>query len=172
MQQAKQYALNSCLEPNQANAPMTSQAATPNEYFEQLPEERKEAFNMLRLALTQNLPEGFAEVMQYGMISYVVPHTLYPAGYHCDPKTPLPFMALASQKNHIAIYHMGLYMSQELMDWFTTEFAKHTNTKLDIGKSCIRFKKPAEIPYRLIGELASKITVEHWIAKYESALKK
>lgn len=151
---------------------MTSQAATPIEYLEQLHEERKEAINMLREALLKNLPEGFEEVMQYGMISYVVPHSLYPAGYHCDPKTPLPFMALASQKSHIAIYHMGLYISKALMDWFASEYPKYSKAKLDIGKSCIRFKKPAEIPYSLIGELASKVTVAQWIAQYESGLKK
>jgi hypothetical protein len=151
---------------------MNSKATTPQEYLEQLPTERIEPVNKLRQAIKDHLPAGFEEVMSYGMLSYVVPHSIYPSGYHCDPKIPLPFMALASQKNHIALYHMGLYASQELMDWFTLEFAKQSKSKLDMGKSCIRFKKTTDIPYALIGELAGKITAEQWVAKYEAAFKK
>lgn len=151
---------------------MNSKALTPQEYLDQLPTERIEPVNKLRQAIKDHLPTGFEEVMSYGMLSYVVPHSIYPSGYHCDPKIPLPFMALASQKNHIALYHMGLYASQELMDWFSLEFAKQSKSKLDMGKSCIRFKKTTDIPYALIGELAGKITAEQWVAKYEAAFKK
>lgn len=106
------------------------------------------------------------------MLGYVVPHSLYPAGYHCDPKTPLPFLAIASQKNFIALYHMGIYAKPELLKWFTTEYPKHSTAKLDMGKSCIRFKKPEHIPYTLIAELAKKMTVKDWIATYEMNLKR
>ena len=149
---------------------MQSKASTPDEYFNQLPEDRKEAMDKIRKEIKKNIPKGFKEEMGYGMVGFCVPHSLYPAGYHCDPKLPLPFMGLASQKNFIAIYHMGIYMDPKLMDWFTGEFAKQVAGKLDMGKSCIRFKKPENIPYKLIGELASKMTVENWIEKYESVL--
>ena len=125
----------------------------------------------LRKVILKNLPKGFAEVMNYGMLGYVVPHALYPAGYHCDPKLPLPFMNIASQKNFIALYHMGIYADKKLLDWFTKEYPKHSKTKLDMGKSCIRFKKPDQIPFTLIGELASKLSPKEWIALYEEQFK-
>ena len=125
----------------------------------------------LRKIILANLAKGFKEGMGYGMLGYVVPHTLYPAGYHCDPKLPLPFLSVASQKNFIAIYHMGIYVEPKLLKWFTDEFAKHSKTKLDMGKSCIRFKKPEHIPFKLIGELASKMTPQQWIDIYESHFK-
>ncbi len=150
---------------------MQSKAATPEEYVESLPEDRREAINKLRKVIRKNLPKGFAEEMSYGMIGYVVPHKLYPKGYHCDPKLPLPFLNIASQKNFIAVYHMGIYMNPKLLDWFTNEYPKHSKKKLDMGKSCLRFKKPDEIPYDLIGELASKMTVAEWVSLYEKALK-
>lgn len=109
--------------------------------------------------------------MSYGMLGYVVPHSLYPDGYHCDPKLPLPFMNIASQKNFIAVYHMGVYADPKLLKWFTTEYAKHSKLKLDMGKSCIRFKKVDEIPFKLFAELASKMTPRDWIALYEKNLK-
>ena len=109
----------------------------------------------LRKVIKDNLPKGFEETMSYGMIGYVVPHSIYPDGYHCDPKLPLPFMNLASQKNYIAVYHSGVYASEKMNKWFTAEYAKHCKTKLDMGKSCVRFKKMDDIPYELIGELAS-----------------
>ncbi|MBK6506407.1 MAG: DUF1801 domain-containing protein [Ignavibacteria bacterium] len=149
---------------------MQSKAATPEEYVESLPEDRREAINKLRKVIRKNLPKGFVEEMSYGMIGYVVPHKLYPNGYHCDPKLPLPFLNIASQKNFIAVYHMGIYMNPELLDWFTNEYPKHSKKKLDMGKSCLRFKKPDEIPYDLIGELASKMTVAEWVSLYEKAL--
>lgn len=106
------------------------------------------------------------------MPGYVVPHEIYPAGYHCDPKLPLPFVAIASQKNFIAFYHMGIYAIPELQKWFTTEFPKHSTAKLDMGKSCIRFKKPEHIPYQLLGELIKKLPVKDWIKVYEENIKK
>lgn len=151
---------------------MTSAATTVKEYIDGLPEDRKEAINQLRTVIQKKLPKGFQEEMSYGMIGYVVPHTLYPAGYHCNPKLPLPFMNIASQKNFIAVYHMGIYADPKLMDWFLAEFPKHSKSKLDMGKSCIRFKKPEQIPFELIGELASKMTVKDWVAMYEKQFKK
>jgi Domain of unknown function (DU1801) len=151
---------------------MISTAANPTEYLSHLPEERQQVMEDLRNVILDNLPEGFEEAMSYGMLGYVVPHSRYPDGYHCDPKQPLPFISLASQKNFVAIYHMGLYADPELLNWFTTEYGKHSKTKLDMGKSCIRFKKMDQIPLQLIGELAAKVTPAQWIARYESQYKK
>lgn len=151
---------------------MQSKETTPDAYFNSLPEDRKAAMMELRKVILKNLPKGFQECMNYGMVGYVVPHKLYPNGYHCDPKLPLPFMNIASQKNFIAVYHMGVYADKKLLDWFTAEYKKHSKTKLDMGKSCIRFKKPDQIPFALIGELASKMTVNDWIERYESAFNK
>lgn len=147
---------------------MQIQALTPDEYVEQLPQERQEAINHLRKVIKQHLPADFIETTSYGMIGYVIPHSIYPAGYHCDPRLPLPFMNIASQKNFIAIYHMGVYADQDLLNWFLEEYPKHTTAKLEMGKSCIRFKKPELIPFDLIGELASKMTAEKWIETYET----
>lgn len=151
---------------------MQSTAATPSAYLESLPDDRKQAMEKLRDTIAKNLPEGFEEGMSYGMMGWAVPHSTYPQGYHCDPKLPLPFLSIASQKNFIAVYHMGVYADKELYDWFISEYPKHVKTKLDMGKSCIRFKKPETIPYELIGELASKMTVQQWIDLYESAFRK
>lgn len=148
-----------------------SNATTPEEYIENLPEDRRDIMRKLRKVILKNLPKGFKEGMGYGMIGYVVPHTLYKPGYHVDPKQPLMFMALASQKNHIALYHMGLYGGAEL-DWFNKEWPKHTTKKLDMGKSCIRFKKPEDVPLDLIGELCTRMTPQQWIECYESNLKR
>ena len=151
---------------------MQSKATTVDDYIKELPEERLEAITKLRKEIKKNLPKGFSEGMGYGMIGYCVPHSLYPAGYHCDPKLPLPFMGLASQKHFIAVYHMGVYADPKLLQWFKDEYAKAGVGKLDMGKSCIRFKKPENIPYKLIGELASKITPQQWIEKYEKIIKR
>ncbi len=151
---------------------MQSKETTVEAYMAQLPDERKAAMEQLRAVITQHLPAGFQEEMSYGMIGYVVPHSLYPQGYHCNVKLPLPFMNLASQKNFIALYHMGMYADQSIMDWFTTEYAKTGSSKLDMGKSCMRFKKMADIPFELIGKLASKMSVEQWISCYENAFVK
>jgi uncharacterized protein YdhG (YjbR/CyaY superfamily) len=151
---------------------MTSKASTPEQYLEEIPSERKEAFETLRNTILKNLPKGFQECMSYGMIGYVVPHSLYPAGYHCDPKLPLPFLALASQKNSINLHHMGLYASPELLQWFQQQYPLHCKTKLDMGKGCMRFKKMSDIPYQLLGELVKKMSVKDWINLYESVYKK
>ncbi len=151
---------------------MQSEASTPDQYINSLPEERKTAVQRIRKVILNNLPEGFEECINYGMLGYVVPHSIYPDGYHCDPKKPLPFMNLASQKNHIGFYHMGIYSDPKLLEWFTTEFPKHVPGKLDMGKSCIRFKNPEKIPFDLLGELVSKLTVQDWIQCYESEFKK
>jgi len=151
---------------------MTSKATTPEEYIAELPEDRKQAVIDLRNIIIKNLPKGFKEVMSYGMLGYVVPLEIYPAGYHCNPKLPLPFVNLASQKNFIALYHMAIYRNPELLKWFTTEYPKYTTAKLGMGKGCMRFKKPEHIPYKLIGELIKKISVKDWIATYERNFKR
>jgi uncharacterized protein YdhG (YjbR/CyaY superfamily) len=151
---------------------MQSKATTPEQYLSELPEDRKEAMLKLRNAIKENLPQGFEEVISYGMLGYVVPHSIYPSGYHCNPKLPLPFINLASQKNFIALYHMGIYANKNLESWFVSEYPKHVKTKLDMGKSCIRFKKMEDIPFDFIGELAAKLSVEDWISNYEKAFRK
>ena len=151
---------------------MQSKARSVEEYLEEVPEERKEYFNNLRDTILENLPKGFQEEMNYGMIGYVVPHSIYPDGYHCSPDLPLPFVSIASQKNNIAFYHMGLYANPEILDWFINEYPKHSKLKLDMGKSCIHFKKPDQIPFSLIGQLMKKISVEDWIKVYEENIKK
>lgn len=151
---------------------MTSTAKTADEYIASLPEDRQAAMEKLRKVIKKNMPKGFSEAMQYGMMGWVVPHSKYPAGYHCNPKDALPFAGMASQKNFISFYHMGIYSMPELLDWFVKEYPKHSKAKLDMGKSCIRFKKPEHIPYELIGELMKKVTPEKWIEVYETHLKK
>lgn len=150
---------------------MKIEATSPREYIDNVPEERKEAMSGLRSVIKENLPEGFEETMSYGMIGYVVPHSLYPEGYHCDPSLPLPFMNLASQKNYIAVYHSGIYANKQMQDWFVGAYEKATGKKPDMGKSCIRLKKIENIPYDLIGKLASKMTPAEWISVYESNIK-
>ncbi len=151
---------------------MQYEAKTVDDYISQIPKERKDPINKLRQVILANLPKGFEEGINYKMIGYYVPHSKYPDGYHCDPKLPLPFMNLASQKNFIAVYHSGVYADKKIMDWFLKEYPKHSNRKLDMGKSCIRFKKMDDIPYDLIGKLASKMTVDEWIEIYEANIKK
>lgn len=142
------------------------------DYLDNLTDDCKDTINKLRKVILDNLPQGYEETISYGMIGYVVPHSIYPNGYHCDTKLPLPFLSIASQKNFVALYHMGLYANEELLNWFTTEYPKHSKSKLDMGKSCIRFKKPENIPYELIGQLVSKVSVNDWINIYESKLKR
>lgn len=151
---------------------MTSTATSPKEYLENLPEDRKKHVSQLRDTILKNLPVGFEETMSYGMIGYVVPHRIYPEGYHYDPKLPLPFMSIASQKNYIALYHSGIYADENLHKWFIEEYPKHSKTKLDMGKSCIRFKKPEHIPYDLIAELCRKLSPEEYIALYLRTIKR
>ncbi len=151
---------------------MQSTVTTVEEYIQALPEDRKKAIEQLRKIIKKNIPKGFKEGMSYGMIGWSVPHSIYPAGYHCTPELPLPFASLASQKANISLYHMGVYAMPDLLAWFTEEYAKLNMGKLDMGKSCIRFKNMDKIPYQLIGELCSKITVEQWIECYEKNYKK
>lgn len=151
---------------------MKAPGTTVEEILANIPEERKEAFNRLHQTIIENLPDGFEAAMSYGGLGYVVPHSLYPAGYHCKPSEPLPFAGLASQKNSINFYHMGIYADTKLYDWFVSEYPKHCKLKLDMGKSCIRFKKPDQIPFELMGQLMQKMTAEEWIMIYERMLKK
>ena len=151
---------------------MTSDAKNPDEYINSLPEDRKISMEKLRSVILKNLPKGFEEGMNYGMMGYYVPHSIYPNGYHCKPADPLPFMGFASQKNSINFYHMGIYANKELLEWFVAEYPKYSTRKLDMGKSCMRFKKFEDIPFDLIGELVTKVSVEDWIETYESAFRK
>ena len=151
---------------------MQYKADTPEDYIKQIPEERQGAMKKLRKVILDNLQKGFEEGMNYNMIGYYVPHSIYPEGYHCDTKLPLPFMNIASQKNFVAVYHMGMYAKKELLNWFTTEYPKHCKYKLDMGKSCVRFKKIEDIPFALIGQLTAKMSAEEWIQVYENAFKK
>lgn len=151
---------------------MQYKADSLEDYINQIPDERQTPIKKLRQVINKNLPKDFEEGMNYNMIGYYVPHSVYPEGYHCDPKMPLPFMNIASQKNFIAVYHMGIYAKKELLDWFVSEYPKHCKRKLDMGKSCIRFKKIDEIPYELIGELTTKMTAKEWINCYEDSFKK
>jgi uncharacterized protein YdhG (YjbR/CyaY superfamily) len=145
--------------------------ATVAAYLDSLPEDRLTAMKKLRQVIKKNLPKGFKEVINYNLPAYVVPHTRYPDGYHCAPELPLPFLAMASQKNFIALYHMGIYADPKLLAWFEKQWPKHVKTKLDMGKSCIRFKKIDAIPFDLIAELAAKISVEDWIKTYEKNIR-
>lgn len=151
---------------------MISKAASPAQYIKELPPDRREAMTKLRAVILKNLPKGFKETMGYGMIGYVVPHEIYPDGYHCDAKLPLPFMNIASQKNFIAFYHMGIYAMPDLLKWYKVEYAKAAVGKLDMGKSCTRFKKAENIPYKLIGQMVKKVSVKKWIETYEKNFRK
>jgi len=151
---------------------MKANGKSVEEILTNLPLERVEPFTKLHDVIVKNLPKGFEVAISYGGLGYVVPHTLYPMGYHCKPIEPLPFAGIASQKNSINVYHMGIYADPKLLEWFVAEYPKHTKQKLDMGKSCIRFKKLDDIPYKLIGELMKKMSVEEWIIMYEKNLKK
>ncbi|MEO1031507.1 MAG: DUF1801 domain-containing protein [Bacteroidota bacterium] len=151
---------------------MQYKADSPEDYISQLPEERKAPMTKLHQLIKDHMPEGLESGMGYGMPAYFVPKSVYPPGYHCAPFPPLPFINIASQKNFIALYHSGLYAKKELHDWFVAEYPKHSKYKLDMGKSCVRFKKVEDIPYDLIKELLGKMSVEEWIEIYETALKK
>lgn len=151
---------------------MKATGKTVEEILTSVPTDRVEPFNKLHDVITENLPEGFEPAISYGGLGYVVPHSLYPAGYHCKPSEPLPFAGIASQKNSINFYHMGIYSDPKLLNWFVTEYPKHCKRKLDMGKSCVRFKKMDEIPYELIGALMTKMTAKEWVDIYEKNIKK
>ena len=142
------------------------------DYTNSLASDRKTTITQLINVIEQNIPKGFEKVMNYGMPSFVIPHSIYPSGYHCDTTLPLPFIGVSNQKSSISLHHMGLYADPELLNWFKSEYPKHSNTKLDMGKSCIRFKKFNEIPYELIGILSNKMTVKNWIDIYEQNIKR
>lgn len=135
-----------------------------------IPAQQAEAFHRLHATIVKNLPKGFEAAISYGGLGYVVPHALYPAGYHCKPSEPLPFAGLAVQKQSINLYHMGIYVDAALLAWFTAQYPMHCKQKLDMGKSCIRFKKLDDIPYALIGQLMRKMSVKDWIGLYERQL--
>ena len=151
---------------------MKVEAKSIDNYFENIPEERQAAMKKLWKVISDNIPAKFEAVLSYGMPGYVVPHSVYPAGYHCNTKLPLPFMSIANQKNFVAFYHMGIYANPELLKWFVDEYPKHVKTKLDMGKSCIRFNKVENIPFELLGQLMTKMTVDEWIGIYDNAFKK
>ncbi|MDX8552561.1 DUF1801 domain-containing protein [Tenacibaculum sp. 1B UA] len=151
---------------------MKYEAFTVEEYISQLPNERQEVVKKLQTVIRKNLPKGFEEGINYNMIGYYVPHSKYPNGYHCDPKLPLPFINFASQKNSVNLYHSGIYAKKELHDWFVAEYPKHSKRKLDMGKSCIRFKKMDDVPYELVAKLCTKMSVDEWVNIYESVIKK
>ncbi|MCC5930317.1 MAG: DUF1801 domain-containing protein [Cyclobacteriaceae bacterium] len=151
---------------------MKAEGKTVIEILTNLQGDRVEPFNKLHEVIVKNLPKGFEAAMSYGGLGYVVPHSIYPAGYHCKPIEPLPFAGIASQKNSINFYHMGMYSDPKLLEWFVAEYPKHSRQKPDMGKSCVRFKKFDEIPYSLIGELMQKISVDEWIDMYEKGIKK
>ncbi|WP_224484007.1 DUF1801 domain-containing protein [Robertkochia aurantiaca] len=151
---------------------MKIEASTPDDYAASVQSDRREAFSRLRKTILSNLPAGFEETMSYGMIGYVVPHSRYPEGYHCDPEKPLPFINLGSQKNYLALYHNGLYADQTLLKWFSESYKNETGKKPDMGKSCVRFRKMDAIPFDLIAELSAKFTPEAWISLYEEKIKR
>jgi hypothetical protein len=150
---------------------MKTNAATVEQILESISPERKDAFTKLHKTILKNLPKGFEAAISYGGLGYVVPHKIYPAGYHCKAEEPLPFAGLSSQKASINFYHMGIYANPDLLNWFVEEYPKHSKQKLDMGKSCIRFKKTHEIPFKLLGELFTKMSPNQWIELYESNLK-
>lgn len=153
------------------NPRMTSPAKTVEEYLAGLPEDRREALQAVRKVILENLDKDYQEGMQYGMIGYYVPHSVYPAGYHCDPKQPLPFAGLGSQKNHMAVYLMCVYGSSEQEAWFRESWAK-TGKKLDMGKSCVRFKKLDDVALEVIGEAIRRVPAAKFIEKYESVIQR
>lgn len=151
---------------------MQEKARTVEEYIAQVPDNYQPYFNQLKQTIKEHIPSDFEECISYGMIGYVVPKSIYPSGYHCDPKLPLPFLAIAAQKNFVAVYHMGIYAQPKLLDWFVGEYPKHCKYKLDMGKSCIRFKKPEDIPLKLIAELVTKMTAQEWVEYYEEVFRR
>ena len=143
-----------------------------DQYIDRVEAKWKDSFITLKEVIDRHIPSGFELEMQYDMPSYVVPLATYPDGYHCKKDTPLPFISIAAQKKHIAVYHMGIYADPKLLTWFQEEYPNHMDTKLNMGKSCIRFTNPSKIPFQLIGELVSKLTVEDWIEMYVGELTK
>ncbi len=151
---------------------MSAKPETPDQYVDGLPEDRREAIQKIRQVLNENLPEGYVEEISYGMIGYVIPFSIYPDGYAVKPKVPLPLINLGNTKGHIALHHVGIYAVPGVAEWFQAEYPKHSKTKLDMGKGCIRFKRIDDIPYNLLGQLAQKIDVPTWIKTYETVVRR
>lgn len=149
---------------------MTSNAKTVDEYLALLPDDRRDALEAVREVILANLPEGYEETMCYGMIGYVVPHSLFPAGYHCDPKQPLSYAGLASQKNHMSLYLMTVYGDAPTAEWFKSAFTA-AGKKLDMGKSCVRFKKVSDLPLDVIGQAIARVPAQAYIEQYEQLLR-
>ena len=147
-------------------------AKSIEEYIKSLSDYRAEVVHELIKVIENNIPFGYVKKMNYNMPSFVIPHSIYPSGYHVTPDLPLPFIGVASQKNHIGFYHMGIYADSKLSDWFIKEYPKYCKSKLNMGKSCIRFKNMNDIPYKLVGELSKKMTTEDWISSYEKNIKR
>lgn len=147
---------------------MQSKATTVKAYLAELPPDRREAIEAVRATILKNLPKGYEEGMQYGMIGYFVPHSIYPAGYHCDPKQPLPFTSLASQKNHMAVYMGCIYGNPIELKKFLAAWEK-SGKKLDMGKSCVRFKKLEDLPLKVIGDAIKRVPVKKFIEFYEKS---
>ncbi len=149
---------------------MQSKATTVQQYLDELPDDRRVAISVVRQVMRKNLPKGFEEGIQYGMIGYYVPHSVYPDGYHCNPKEPLPYASLASQKNHMSIYLMCIYGEEKHRKWFVDAW-KESGKKLDMGKSCVRFKKLEDVPLQVVGQAIQRVTVKKYIDVYETAMK-
>jgi hypothetical protein len=150
---------------------MQSKAATVAEYLASLPADRRDAVEAVRRVILKNIDKGFQETMQYGMIGYSVPHSVFPAGYHCDPRQPLPFAGLASQKQHMSLYIMGIYMDSPRRDWFIKAW-KDTGKKLDMGAACIRFKKIEDVPLDVVAEAFKRMSLKGYVEVYEANLAK
>jgi len=150
---------------------MTSSGATVEEYLAELPPDRREVIAAVRAVILANLDSAYQEKMAYGMIGYSIPHSVYPAGYHCNPKDPLPFAGLASQKNSMAVYLMSLYIQADGADtaWFESEWAK-SGRKLDKGKSCIRFQKLGDLDLNVLGQAIKRVPAKLYIKYYEANL--
>lgn len=148
---------------------MTSKATTVEQYLAELPEDRRHAISAVREVILKNLPKGYEEGMQYGMIAYYVPHSIYPKGYHCDPKQPLTYAALASQKNYMSIYLMCEYGHTDNREKFVEAY-KASGKKLDMGKSCVRFKKLDDLPLEVIGDAIGRVPVDTYVSMVESVL--
>lgn len=147
---------------------MQNEIKTVTEYIQSIQKDRRDAFTKLRNTILSHLPLEFTEQLSYGMIGYVVPLSIYPKGYHAKKGEPIPFISIASQKRHFAIYHTGIYMDEKLRDWFIKEYAKRVKTKLDMSKSCIRLKYFNDIPFDLIGELCEKVSLDEFVRMYEN----
>ena len=149
---------------------MQSKARTVEEYLASLPEDRRKAITAVREVILRNLDKDYEEGMTYGMIGYYVPHRIYPAGYHVDPKQPLTFACLGSQKNYMSLYLMSVYGGGDHTDWFRKEWGK-TGKKLDMGKSCIRFKRAEDLALDVVGEAIRRVPARAYIQHVEAALK-